>query len=222
MYLDIFNLPEPLSNEKQKECFFKFWAGDMNAREILIMHNTRLVMQVIYDCYSDFYFIKNDLFQDGVAILTHAVDLFDITRGIEFSTYAYQSIKNSLQRKIKNILSEECSFSSLHAEEEVIVNTILADHKNDVSEQSYYRDLFSNFLEKFNKLPENVQLVTKMRLGLFEYEQMTLSEIFEKVPYSSLEIFLMIKYALSYMLVGVLDYVLPSQIDRDFIKDMFR
>lgn len=37
-----------------------------------------------------------------------------------------------------------------------------------------------------------------------------------------LEIFLMIKYALSYMLVGVLDYALPSQIDRDFIKDMFR
>lgn len=184
MHFDIFNLPEPLTNEKQKECFLKFWTGDMNAREMLIMHNTRLVMQVIHDCYSDFYFIKNDLFQEGVVILTHAVDLFDITKGIEFSTYAYQSVKISLRRKIKNILSKECAFSSLHTEEEVVVNTMLVDHENDVSEQSDYRDLFSNFLEKFNKLPEIVQLVTKMRLGLFEYEQMTLSEIFERVPYA--------------------------------------
>ncbi len=37
MHFDIFNLPEPLTNEKQKECFLKFWAGDMNAREMLIM-----------------------------------------------------------------------------------------------------------------------------------------------------------------------------------------
>ena len=184
--------------------------------------NYGLVMQVIHDCYSDFYFIKNDLFQEGVVILTHAVDLFDITKGIEFSTYAYQSVKISLRRKIKNILSKECAFSSLHTEEEVVVNTMLVDHENDVSEQSDYRDLFSNFLEKFNKLPEIVQLVTKMRLGLFEYEQMTLSEVFERVPYSSLEIFLMIKYALSYMLVEVLDYELPSQIDRGFVKNMFR
>jgi RNA polymerase sporulation-specific sigma factor len=65
--------------------------GDMNAREELINGNLRLVLSVIQR-FSGRGENPDDLFQVGCIGLMKAIDNFDITLNVKFSTYAVPMI----------------------------------------------------------------------------------------------------------------------------------
>lgn len=77
----------PVLKEAEKtELLKKTKAGDKNARQKLISGNLKLVLSVIQrfanrDC-------PDDLFQVGCIGLIKAIDNFDITLDVRFSTYA--------------------------------------------------------------------------------------------------------------------------------------
>lgn len=75
--------------------------GDMNAREELINGNLRLVLSVIQR------FVgrgesPDDLFQVGCIGLIKAIDNFDITQPVKFSTYAVPMIMGELRRYLRD------------------------------------------------------------------------------------------------------------------------
>lgn len=76
-----------LSNEEKSELLIKMKNGDKSAREELICGNLRLVLSVMQkfvgrgEC-------SDDLFQVGCVGLIKAVDNFDVTQNVLFSTYA--------------------------------------------------------------------------------------------------------------------------------------
>ena len=66
-------------------------AGDRQAREKLIAGNLRLVLSVVQR-FSGRGESMDDLFQVGVIGLIKAVDAFDLTQGVQFSTYGVPAI----------------------------------------------------------------------------------------------------------------------------------
>ena len=76
-----------LTNEEKELLFEKIKKGDKEARELYIKGNLRLVLSVIKR-FSGSNENADDLFQIGCIGLMKAIDNFDTTLQVKFSTYA--------------------------------------------------------------------------------------------------------------------------------------
>lgn len=80
-----------LKNDEKDELFSKILEGDSKAREKYIKGNLRLVLSIIQR-FSNSTEDIDDLFQIGCIGLMKAIDHFDITQNVKFSTYAVPMI----------------------------------------------------------------------------------------------------------------------------------
>ena len=76
-----------LKAEEKEELFRRIKEGDEEARELYIKGNLRLVLSVIKR-FSNSSENMDDLFQIGCIGLIKAIDNFDTTLNVKFSTYA--------------------------------------------------------------------------------------------------------------------------------------
>lgn len=86
-----------LSNEEKMALFEKIKKGDKTARETFIGGNLRLVLSVIQR-FNNRGENLDDLFQIGCIGLIKAIDNFDTSHNVKFSTYAVPM--NILSRKL--------------------------------------------------------------------------------------------------------------------------
>ena len=92
----------PLLNNEEKEALFKrILDGDMEAREEYIKGNLRLVLSGIQR-FSGSNENVDDLFQIGCIGLIKAIDNFDITQNVRFSTYAVPMILGEVRRYLRD------------------------------------------------------------------------------------------------------------------------
>ena len=92
----------PLLKEKQKEeLLIKVKSGDKTAREELINGNLRLVLSVIQK-FTGRGENLDDLFQIGCIGLIKAIDNFDISHQVKFSTYAVPMIIGEIRRYLRD------------------------------------------------------------------------------------------------------------------------
>lgn len=80
-----------LSNVEKNELLIKIKDGDNEAREKFINGNLRLVLSVIQR-FGGRGENADDLFQVGCIGLIKAIDNFDLSQNIQFSTYAVPMI----------------------------------------------------------------------------------------------------------------------------------
>ncbi len=80
-----------LTNEEKDTLFIKIKNGDETARQTFIYGNLRLVLSVIQR-FRGRGETADDLFQVGCVGLIKAIDNFDLTQGVQFSTYAVPMI----------------------------------------------------------------------------------------------------------------------------------
>ena len=90
-----------LSNEEKEELFQRILDGDKEAREQYIKGNLRLVLSVIQR-FSNSQENIDDLFQIGCIGLIKAIDNFDITQNVRFSTYAVPMILGEVRRYLRD------------------------------------------------------------------------------------------------------------------------
>lgn len=90
-----------LSNEEKDDLFRKILAGDKEAREKYIKGNLRLVLSIIQRFNNSSENI-DDLFQIGCIGLIKAIDNFDISQGVRFSTYAVPMILGEVKRYLRD------------------------------------------------------------------------------------------------------------------------
>ena len=90
-----------LSNEEKKELLEKIKNGDTDAREKFIQGNLRLVLSVVQR-FSGRNESADDLFQIGCIGLIKAIDNFDLTQGVQFSTYAVPMIIGEIRRYLRD------------------------------------------------------------------------------------------------------------------------
>ena len=90
-----------LSNEQTMELLRKAKAGDKAAREELISGNLRLVLSVIQK-FSSRGENPDDLFQAGCVGRIKAIDGFDLSQPVRFSTYGVPMIVGEIRRYLRD------------------------------------------------------------------------------------------------------------------------
>ncbi len=90
-----------LSAKEKEELLKKAAEGDKKAREELISGNLKLVLSVIRR-FSGRGENPDDLFQVGCIGLIKAIDNFDLSHGVKFSTYAVPMIIGELRRYLRD------------------------------------------------------------------------------------------------------------------------
>lgn len=90
-----------LKNSEMLILFKKMHNGDSLAKEELINGNLKLVLSIIKK-YNNGKYDMNDLFQIGCIGLIKAVDNFDTSVGVMFSTYAVPLILGEVKRFIRD------------------------------------------------------------------------------------------------------------------------
>ena len=90
-----------LSEQDKNQLLLKAKQGDLKAREALINGNLRLVLSVI-QTFKNRNENADDLFQVGCVGLIKAIDNFDPTMDVKFSTYAVPMIIGELRRYLRD------------------------------------------------------------------------------------------------------------------------
>lgn len=90
-----------LKSEEKEELFLRIEQGDLYARELYIKGNLRLVLSVIKR-FSQSNENVDDLFQIGCIGLIKAIDNFDRSIGVKFSTYAVPMIAGEIKRFLRD------------------------------------------------------------------------------------------------------------------------
>ena len=108
------SFPRPLSQEEERHCLERAAEGDLEARNILIEHNLRLVAHIMKKYYaseSD----QEDLISIGTIGLIKAANSYRLDKNIKFATYASRCIENEIlmyfRSRRKN--SQDVSLSEL-------------------------------------------------------------------------------------------------------------
>ena len=122
---DTSTLPR-ISNEECEELLKKSADGDGAARERLVMANIRLFLSIVQRFKGKA--CSDDLFQVGIVGLMKAIDGFDSSFNVRFSTYAVPMIIGEIRRFIKEGTSikvsrsmRDIAYKTLKAREEMSV-----------------------------------------------------------------------------------------------------
>ncbi|MDF2635702.1 MAG: polymerase, sigma 28 subunit, SigG [Pelosinus sp.] len=90
-----------LSATKMRELFVVLQDGELSVREQLIYGNLRLVLSVIQRFNNRGEYV-DDLFQVGCIGLMKAIDNFDLSQNVKFSTYAVPMIIGEIRRYLRD------------------------------------------------------------------------------------------------------------------------
>lgn len=92
---------EVLTQEEMTELFKKTKEGDSFARDLLVRGNLKLVLSILKK-YHNKTDNMDDLFQIGCVGLLKAIDNFDLSHEVKFSTYAVPMILGEIRRYIRD------------------------------------------------------------------------------------------------------------------------
>ena len=98
--LDTSKLPK-LSSKEQMEMLRKIKEGNSDLKDEFINANLRLVLSIVKR-FNNRGENVNDIFQVGVVGLIKAIDNFDITQPVQFSTYAVPMIIGEIKRYLRD------------------------------------------------------------------------------------------------------------------------
>ena len=119
-----------LKAEEKEELFRRIKEGDEEARELYIKGNLRLVLSVIKR-FSGSSENMDDLFQIGCIGLIKAIDNFDTTLNVKFSTYAVPMIIGEIRRYMRDNSSirvsrslRDTAYRAIYAKETYMKNNL--------------------------------------------------------------------------------------------------
>ena len=132
----------PLFNNEEKEALFaRIQEGDRDARELYIKGNLRLVLSVIKRFGSSSE-NADDLFQIGCIGLIKAIDNFDATLNVKFSTYAVPMIIGEIRRYLRDNNSirvsrslRDTAYKAIYAKESYMKKNLKEPTINEIAEE---------------------------------------------------------------------------------------
>lgn len=175
-------LPPPLTGEKEHECLEKLESGDTKARELLIVHNLRLVVYIAKKFESTGVQIE-DLISIGTLGLIKAVNTFRLSKNIKLATYASRCIENEILmylRKTNPAKAEVSYFEPLNVDwdgNELLLSDILGSEPEDVYRDLESEDERSRLYRAVNSLEERERVIMTMRFGLGGGREYTQKEV---------------------------------------------
>lgn len=130
-----------LKNEEMKRLFKVMQEGDISSREVLIQGNLRLVLSVIQR-FSNRGEYVDDLFQVGCIGLIKAIDNFDLSQNVRFSTYAVPMIIGEIRRYLRDNNAvrvsrslRDIAYKALQVREKLLSDYSAEPSLNQIAEQ---------------------------------------------------------------------------------------
>ncbi len=162
--------PKALDKEIQLEYFKRLKNGEVELRDVLIMHNLRIVTDVISKKFNFLNLDKEDLLQVGTIGLINAVDNYDYTKEIGFYAFAYKCVYNAMLVFLKNKGEERNHLSlegtAFHNEDgrDVMFIDILPDKKTNILGMIENREFKNRLSELVNSIakPRNREIISKI------------------------------------------------------------
>ena len=176
--------PKPLSREKEKEALEEMEKGSIEARNLLIEHNMRLVAHIVKKYYAGRE-DQDDLISIGTIGLIKGVSSFDVSKGKKLTTYVSRCIENEILMYFRAIKKQAGDVSlsepidgddegSLFLLDTISVPDTLAEDL-DMSERQ--KKLYEYIAQNLDGREREIVI---MRYGLFgtrEYTQKEIAEI---------------------------------------------
>jgi len=183
------NFPNALTKEEENLYFQRKSKGDEEARQILILHNLRLVSHIVRKYYSS---SKNqeDLISIGTIGLVKAVDSFNCDNGTKFATYASKCIQNEILMNFRAQKKRACEVSindTIDVDRDgnpLTYIDVLSSDENMAEEvdRMILTDKALRFVE--TKLTQRERQIIVMRYGLHGIPEQTQKQISEKLGIS--------------------------------------
>ena len=182
--------PKPLSIQEEREYLKRYKEGDLEAREVLINRNLRLVAHVIKK-YQQTGYDMDDLLSVGTIGLIKAVNTFNVEKGSRLATYAAKCVENEILmmfRAGKKLSREVSIYDPIGTDkdgETVSLLDILEAGDREVLETVIIRQDVKILYEAYQEnLTEMERTVIRMRYGLFGTKEHTQREIAEQLGIS--------------------------------------
>lgn len=175
-------LPPPLTREEEQEIFEQLETHEEKAREMLIVHNLRLVVYIAKKFESTGIGIE-DLVSIGTIGLIKAVNTFCPEKNIKLATYASRCIENEILmclRKTSQTRNEISIDEPLNTDwdgNELLLSDILGTDSDSVNkniEQEAEREMLKQCVEN---LPPRERSIMQMRFGLISGVELTQKEV---------------------------------------------
>ncbi len=182
-------LPAPLSKEEESIVFTKLEAKEKEARDILVVHNLRLVVYIAKKFESTGIGIE-DLISIGTIGLIKAVNTFVPSRNIKLATYASRCIENEILMFLrkstltKNDISIDEPLNVDWDGNELLLSDLLGTESDTVNKElecEVERDLL---IACVNKLNEREKRIMVMRFGLNGEQERTQKEVADLIGIS--------------------------------------
>ena len=183
------SFPRPLSPKEEKTYVDRWCAGDIEARNLLIEHNMRLVAHIIKKYYTPDNDM-DDLISIGTIGLIKGVSTYRPDKGVRLATYASRCIENEVlmhfrgTRKNSGDVSLSDSIEGDTDGNALSLMDILAD-ENDMAENLGTKDLcrtLYSYIETY--LDEREALILTVRYGLSDDSPKTQRETADKLGIS--------------------------------------
>ena len=184
-----------LTNEEKTDLFRRIQNGDTDAREIYIKGNLRLVLSVIQR-FSGSSENIDDLFQIGCIRLIKAIDNFDLSQNVKYSTYAADEggiSKEEITYAMDAIQSPVSLYEPVYTDggDPLCVMDQISDKKN--REENWVEQL--SLSEAMKRLPARERKIIDMRF----FEGKTQTEVAGEVGISQAQVSRLEKNALKSM-----------------------
>ena len=89
------SFPRPLSKEKEREYLERWEQGDIEARNLLVEHNLRLVSHILKKYYTQSE-DNDDLISIGTIGLIKGINTYRADKGVRLATYVSRCIENAI------------------------------------------------------------------------------------------------------------------------------
>ena len=176
------SFPKPLTLEEERYYLEKSAAGDLEARNILIERNLRLVAHIMKKYYTQTA-DQEDLISIGTIGLIKGISTFDASKGARLATYAARCVENEIlmhfraQKKTASDVSlSECIETGKDGTSLSLLDVI--DTDEDLFEDLSARELHAQLRRTIDEVlsPREKEIIT-LRYGLANQPPQTQREI---------------------------------------------
>ena len=185
----IVKLPPPLTKQEEEDIFKKIAQNDSKAKDVLIVHNLRLVVYIAKKFESSGVGVE-DLISIGTIGLIKACNTFSTNKNIKLATYASRCIENEILMYLRKINSKKHELSidePLKIDwdgNELLLSDILGTDSDCVNRDIEDKAELNVVVGLIEKLDSRERDIMKMRFGMAGDKEYTQKEVADKIGIS--------------------------------------
>lgn len=182
-------LPAPLKADEEQELLERLMEKDIEAKNILIERNLRLVVYIAKKFENSGVNIE-DLISIGTIGLMKAINSYKLDKNIKLATYASRCIENEIlmylrkNNKIKTEISIDEPINTDSEGNDLSLADILGTDNDSIFKSVEENDNKKVLLEAIKKLNDREKTIMQLRYGFNGVDELTQKEVADKLGIS--------------------------------------